>query len=199
MTLAKEAAAAIIRGYAELPPKGRSILAALPGRGYITESDSGIHVDIYGTCCMDDFKADAKIYLKPFRGGQVWAGALDEMESIVHQVLRVLTNLDHGADNVTFSGHSLGAAVATFLCGYYKPKRLIRFAPPRDGDSSFVSIFKSWNIATESFAGLSDRIPDFPLGLHRVSEITRLNFPEVSHFDELGQHSINNIYQHLPE
>ena len=200
MTIVRESALAIVKGYNRLPYEGRAILYTLPfGFGFITmEETNGIkvHVDIPGTKNWNDIIHDAEVEGVDFKTGKVFEGPLNQLNQFKDSVLHVLENLPDEAD-VTFSGHSEGAVIAVLLATMFKPSRLHLFACPNVGNQTFIDYFKSLNINTSHYAEARDKVPRFPLGLKQVCEPTYLYFKEVNDFDELGQHSILNIANHI--
>lgn len=96
-----------------------------------------------------DMLTDAKFRLVPFGGaGQVHRGFLDAYESVDARLRGVLAGLDPGLP-VWFTGHSLGAALATVAA--FRAERvqgLYTYGSPRVGDVAFAQAF------SRKFAGM---------------------------------------------
>lgn len=106
---------------------------------FFTRSPGNVGVLAFrGTDADDptDLGDDADFRLIPWRGGgRVHRGFARALEEIVLEVHRVLGGFD---GRVLFTGHSLGAALATLLAGSQKPDSLYTFGSPMVGDTEFV-------------------------------------------------------------
>jgi hypothetical protein len=87
-----------------------------------------------------DFGDDADLILQEWeKGGRVhcgFAGALKQVWAEIEPVLRTLQA------RTIFTGHSLGAALATLAASLYAPDALYTFGSPRVGDQAFVNTVK---------------------------------------------------------
>ncbi|RYD92836.1 MAG: lipase family protein [Sphingomonadales bacterium] len=68
--------------------------------------------------------------------GKVHRGFWRQLHSILPQIEDWLATIGH--PSLTFTGHSLGAALATLIAGLRPDARLITFGSPRVGDADFV-------------------------------------------------------------
>lgn len=101
------------------------------------------------------------------QGGLVHRGFADALEHI-------LPNLEAALDpvrgRILFTGHSLGAAMATLLASIRRPDYLYTFGSPRVGDGEFVSILNG--LSNYRFVDCCDivaRIPPESLGVTRYA------------------------------
>jgi hypothetical protein len=83
-----------------------------------------------------DLGDDADIRLKPWeKGGQVHSGFLRALTEVRPALEAALPS----SGRVLFTGHSLGAALATLLASARKPDLLCTFGSPLAGDADFIS------------------------------------------------------------
>jgi hypothetical protein len=118
-----------------------------------------------GTDAADatDLEHDADLVQTKWpQGGLVHRGFADALD-------QVLPNLEVALDQVRsrilFTGHSLGAAMATLLASFKRPDFLYTFGSPRVGDEQFVSTLKG--LSNRRFVNCCDvvaRIPPESLG-----------------------------------
>jgi hypothetical protein len=115
-----------------------------------------------------DLGDDADITLKGWeQGGRVHSGfkrALKEVGPKIESVLRTLQA------RTVFTGHSLGAAVATLAASLYRPDALYTFGSPRVGDQAFVSTLKTVSTLRRyvDCCDIVTRIPPEPLEYEHV-------------------------------
>jgi hypothetical protein len=69
-------------------------------------------------------------------GGKVHAGFADALQRVWPEILPQLAAL---GKPLSFTGHSLGAALATLAASLHLPGQLITFGSPRVGDAEFVA------------------------------------------------------------
>lgn len=191
MSPAKEAALAIISGYAGTPLKGRTNWSALPdGFGFITQDDlREFHIDLPGTKDHKDICTDLNTEWFHTDNGVVHAGFHAQLE----RLLPVIKKFLKGHPNTSFhvSGHSEGAAIAYLLTDYIPVKSLIVFGCPNFASNQWCQHFLSKNIPRTSMAGDLDLIPDFPIRAHQPVRPQRIHVSDDPL--ELAQHSINNM------
>ena len=85
---------------------------------------------------MRDLLADAKAWRKPARErGLVHFGFAQALDKVYDNIVRWIDeqNLD-GERNITCTGHSLGAALATIMASRLDANELYTFGSPRVGD-----------------------------------------------------------------
>jgi len=89
---------------------------------------------------LDDLSTDLAAWLEPWvGGGRVHAGFAKAFNVIWPEIRMHLDQLS--ASRVTFTGHSLGAALATLAANLWKDGQLVTFGSPRVGDGAFVASF----------------------------------------------------------
>lgn len=74
-------------------------------------------------------------------GGHVHVGFSDAVARVWPAIKARLDGL--GSSEILFTGHSLGAALATVAASLFTPKRLITFGSPRVGDAAFCTCLAS--------------------------------------------------------
>jgi hypothetical protein len=115
-----------------------------------------------------DFGDDADLILKEWeKGGRVhcgFAGALKQIQAEIEPVLRTLQA------RTIFTGHSLGAALATLAASLYTPDALYTFGSPRVGDQAFVNTVKGIGTLRRyvDCCDIVTRIPPEPLFYEHV-------------------------------
>ena len=115
-----------------------------PGaQAFVAHSDDWAVVSFRGTEEWQDFVADVKIKLvrmEPHEG-KVHRGFHEALGSIWPDIEKVLTDIQQGRGTpvpVWFTGHSLGAAMATLAADRYEGARaLYTFGSPRVGNKRF--------------------------------------------------------------
>lgn len=89
---------------------------------------------------LDDLSTDLAAWLEPWvGGGRVHAGFARAFNVIWPEIRMHLERLN--AERVIFTGHSLGAALATLAANLWQRGELITFGSPRVGDGEFVASF----------------------------------------------------------
>ncbi len=121
------------------------------------------------TKTMTDLADDINALKTPWeRGGQVhagFAGALAYVRPRLEQALKTIPC------RMLFTGHSLGAALATLLASVKAPNALDTFAQPLVGDSGFVAILNGVNcFRYVDCCDIVTRIPPEELGYQHVGE-----------------------------
>ena len=100
-------------------------------------------VSFRGTDAADptDLGEDADLLLVPCQnGGKVHQGFLNALKEVRDGIDRVLQPIQ---GKLLFTGHSLGAALATLLASIRNPDFLYTFGSPRVGDAEFAATLKS--------------------------------------------------------
>ncbi len=109
-------------------------------QAFLAAADSFAILAFRGTECeqLADLLTDADFFLDPFpRGGKVHQGFLKAINLVWDEIDGELETLGLP---VWYTGHSLGAALATLAAAYRKPAALYTFGSPRVGDAEFVSL-----------------------------------------------------------
>ena len=128
---------------------------------------------------MKDILADAKAWRKPAREkGLVhfgFAQAIDKVyDNIVHWINE--QKLD-GERNITCTGHSLGAALATIMASRLDANELYTFGSPRIGNRDFVKEMNKDGIKHYRFVNNNDivtKVP-FPIRFVHHGELVYIN------------------------
>lgn len=142
----RELAIAAGNAYNQSPPNGATILIDAIGqdRGFMVSDSKGVLIAIRGTCSLNDAKIDAEIIQEHEEGGNVHYGFWNEYCAIKYQVDQFIKA--HKGKLVRVCGHSLGAAIATFIAeqAYLDgdaPVQLLTLGSPRVGDRAFAEHF----------------------------------------------------------
>lgn len=118
-----------------------------------------------GTDAADptDLEHDADLVQSKWpQGGLVHRGFADALDQVLQSLTAALGQL---RGRVLFTGHSLGAAMATLLASIRQPDCLYTFGSPRVGDRQFVSTLSG--LSSRRFVDCCDlvaRIPPESLG-----------------------------------
>ena len=94
---------------------------------------------------LNDVMADLKVVKNTaVAGGKVHGGFKQEVDDVWMDLLEELEHNDQlkVRKNVYFTGHSLGAAMATISATRYQPKELFTFGSPRVGGPLFIKNIK---------------------------------------------------------
>jgi hypothetical protein len=127
----------------------------------LAEGAGGLSVIAFrGTDADDptDLGYDADLLLSPWKqGGRVHKGfakAFDEVRLDVENALRRI------AGRVLFTGHSLGAALATLLASVRKPDCLYTFGSPKVGDKDFIDSLNA--VSSQRYVDCCDLVARMP-------------------------------------
>lgn len=128
-------------------------------------------------------------------------------EQILSEIKRLVEKYKNEQVSITFTGHSLGAAVATLNAidvvqnGHNKnfPVTAILFACPRVGDSKFLQLFNNLEkLRVLRIENKGDVVPDLPTNYSEVGErigINSENSPYLKPGTIVGQHNLE-VYLH---
>jgi hypothetical protein len=136
-----------------------------------------------GTDAADptDLADDGKLLQREWpQGGLVHRGFAEALDPILPDLDSAL---DESHGRILFTGHSLGAAMATLLASVKRPDFLYTFGSPRVGDTQFTSTLTG--VSTCRFVDCCDvvtRIPPEALG-----EVTYVHYAPPSYIDRNGQ------------
>ena len=134
---------------------GTEAFATLTPEGRVLVSFRGTQPDQ-----VKDLLADANAWLVPWReGGKVHKGfskCFDSVSAKVEEALRRATS----PSPPIFTGHSLGAAIATLAASTFKGATLVTFGSPRVGDPAFVATLEA--AAIHRYVDCSDFVTKVP-------------------------------------
>lgn len=121
----------------------------------------------------DDIKADIKFPLVPFSAGtRAHEGFRDALGHVWAKVEPRLADLAGRGLRVWYTGHSLGAALATLAAARRRPAGLYTFGSPRVGDGPFLRLLEG--VSTVRFVDCCDIVPTMPpewLGYRHTGEL----------------------------
>jgi hypothetical protein len=134
-----------------------------------------LHIVFRGTEGLDDVKIDLMETRAPLFPGNktvlVHKGFLKQFRSIQGKLLDTICHSKNLVKTVHFSGHSLGAALATIASGYFSP--IIRnnmckvvchtIGSPRIGNSGFVDWWSGLVDDSARFLNYKDPVPLLPI------------------------------------
>tara|TARA_B100000035_G_C21019056_1_gene563241 strand:+ start:49 stop:801 length:753 start_codon:yes stop_codon:yes gene_type:complete len=119
---------------------------------------------------MRDLLADAKAWRKPARErGLVHFGFAQALDKVYDNIVRWIDeqNLD-GERNITCTGHSLGAALATIMASRLDANELYTFGSPRVGNRDFVREIKNDGVKHYRFVNNNDVVTKVPFPIRFV-------------------------------
>ena len=128
---------------------------------------------------MKDILADVKAWRKPAREkGLVHFGFAQALDKVYDNIVQWLSEqkLD-GERNITCTGHSLGAALATIMASRLDANELYTFGFPRVGDRRFVKEMNTDKIKHYRFVNNNDivtRVPP-PIVYRHHGELVYIN------------------------
>jgi hypothetical protein len=156
--------------------KGRGVHGFLAVRGE-RNGGTGLAVLAFrGTDAADprDIGTDADIILDAWEGrGKVHQGFARALGEVRPDIGRALETLDC---RLLFTGHSLGAALATLMASLRNPASLYTFGSPRVGNAEFTATLKS--VESHRYVDCCDlvtRIPPEFLGYEHVGNFCYIN------------------------
>jgi hypothetical protein len=121
---------------------------------------------------LADLKTDADIRLSSFENGaRVHRGFLAALDEVWTEVDERLEEIAAGGLPIWYTGHSLGAALATLAAARRKPDALYTFGSPRVGDDGFGRLLDT--IPTQRVVNCSDMATTVPgrfLGYRHVGD-----------------------------
>jgi len=115
-------------------------------QGFVVGNDQMILVSFRGTQPDDvhDWLTDLEALLYPFNPGMVHRGFHDALDSVWGEVKDAISRFPNAGQSLWFTGHSLGAALATIAvarCLFEQPhlpvNGLYTFGSPRTGDFTY--------------------------------------------------------------
>lgn len=128
---------------------------------------------------MKDILADVKAWRKPAREkGLVHFGFAQALDKVYDNIVQWLSEqkLD-GERNITCTGHSLGAALATIMASRLDANELYTFGSPRVGNRAFVKEMNNDGIKHYRFVNNNDivtKVP-FPIRFVHHGELVYIN------------------------
>jgi len=113
---------------------------------------------------------DADLELEPWAGkGRVHKGFATALGQVQKELVAALNSLE--GYRLLYTGHSLGAAMATLLAGLKKPDALLTFGSPRVGDAEFIASLQGFtNFRFQDCCDLVTRVPPEELGYQHLGE-----------------------------
>jgi hypothetical protein len=176
-------------------------------------SDDVLLLAFRGTADIADLLADLHAREAPFEGappGQPvtlmgvagFESVYHSMRAAVHEIVSTI-----GPERLHLTGHSLGAALATYLCAdllldaHVPPPRidLTLWAPPKPGNAPFADVLRAHRDAgqvnAKALVNVHDVVPKYPFSHHYLHPFppTLLDFGDT--FDVLGNHHLDNYLQ----
>ena len=206
MNLGMTAALLINSAYANTPPAEYHVLVNLPNKlGWVLQSDDRTKalIVIRGTENIIDWLTDAEIDLVTTSYGDIHRGFWSDTQLILPTIYSVLSAYP-SIVNITVTGHSLGAAIATIVSKDISFKyrmqdtqmgiTTILYASPKPGDISFKESYNEEMITTYSFANINDVVPKVPEGFGYTHVCEHITFDDSKLLDVVYNHAIHETY-----
>jgi len=165
---------------------------------FATKSNDLTVISFRGTESDDptDISTDADLLLKKWdSGGKVHSGFKNAYNKITDKFIKSV--LKNNENKVLFTGHSLGAAIATLAITIWPQATLYTFGSPPVGDKDFKSLFK--NITAYRYVDCCDilgniYLPPYPyVGklcyIDRNGKFPKTNTKASIKIDQLKAHS----------
>lgn len=163
-------------------------------QGFMTGNDDMVLMAFRGTepTKLQDWMTDADMDLVDGPGGKVHEGFLRALKYIWREVRETLTTFQDKGQSLWFTGHSLGAALATLAVAKLgeedKPVNgLYTFGQPRVGDRTFARNFdQDFGGITFRFVNNNDvvtRVPPRSFGFRHVGKILYIDARGKIHED----------------
>jgi hypothetical protein len=143
-------------------------------QAFLATSDKSAILAFRGTESDDlaDLKIDADILLATFTAAaRVHRGFLAALDEIWEAADESLQGLTAQGLSIWYTGHSLGAALATLAAARRKPNGLFTFGSPRVGDEAFVRLLDG--VRVQRIVNCSDMaatVPGSILGYRHVGD-----------------------------
>lgn len=131
---------------------------------------------------IGDILADLNaIPRKSMTDGWVHSGFRGELDKLWDDITNYVKK--HGTKRVYFTGHSLGAAMATIACSrWHEPAKLYNYGSPRAGTRGFVRLFDSKHEA-HRFVNNNDIVPKVPMAIMGYLHVGQLHY--INHHGKL--------------
>ena len=156
-------------------PEGRGTHGFLASSDNWAEDKRVAIVVFRGTDASDptDLAADVQFLQIKWRGvGRVHKGFAEALDHVLPDLEPAL---EEAKGRMLFTGHSLGAAMATLLCGIKYPDSLYTFGSPRVGDVEFVRALQ--RVVSYRFVNCCDIVARIPPELSGTFSYIHLGGP----------------------
>lgn len=141
-------------------PMGANIHGFLASRSDVANHSKLTILAFRGTDADDptDLCADASVGLTEWKtAGKVHSGFAEALEDVRVDIQNALASVE---GRLLFTGHSLGAAIATLLATVHQPSVLYTFGSPRVGDHDFATSLD--DVRIRRYVNCCDLIPRMP-------------------------------------
>jgi|TARA_B110000908_G_scaffold172144_1_gene237938 triacylglycerol lipase len=123
---------------------------------------------------LNDVMADLKVFKNAaMAGGKVHGGFQQELDDIWPEIVKELSHNEKAktSKDVYFTGHSLGAAMATISATRYCPQELLTFGSPRVGGNKFIKNIKCTHYRFMNNNDIVCRLPPAWLGFRHHGDM----------------------------
>ena len=150
----------------------------IEGFGCRNLATNSVYIVIRGTQNnWKDILSDLKTWRVKSGDGYVHYGFNKSSSLILDQVENYLNNFKN--NKIIYTGHSLGAAVATVLASFLPANELYTFGSPRVGNDSFVNMLNQKDVKHYRIVNNKDAITGVPfsfMGFQHHGELIYLNY-----------------------
>ena len=185
--------------YDWIAPKDYQVVTELPDRlGWILHRGEEVVVVVRGTATAHDVIRDCEMHMTHTAIGRIHSGFLADATKLNPVVFETLNAMPPTVD-ITFIGHSLGAAIVTILAVDYaiscpstrsENMTVCTYASPKVGDSTFIKSYNDNVSHTHRFVNNLDLVPVMPIGFQYEHVTSDYRFHAGKLGDILGNHSI---------
>ena len=156
-------------------------------QAFIASSKESVVVSFRGTQVDEnrDLKTDINAFFTTIRAeAEVHRGFYKAYSRVKNQIIKKLQPFKKKGYKIYYTGHSLGAALATLMAIDTEPTAIYTYGSPMVGDKKFTQLLK--NVKIYRFVNSCDIVPTLPSIISKYSHIGEFIF-----FDYRGKMIIN--------
>tara|TARA_B100000700_G_scaffold331687_1_gene467063 strand:+ start:4856 stop:6349 length:1494 start_codon:yes stop_codon:yes gene_type:complete len=168
----------------------------------MTQKDNKTFIVFRGTESFKDWIVNLRASQKNLMGAKAHRGFAGEIEKALPHIKEFLNNFHNSMDNeLVYSGHSLGGALATVLSIYEKPDNLVTFGSPKVTEGvKYRDHFATFRY--ERYVNESDFVRLVPFSIGNIFEYKHLKKSKILEsrtFNPLTSHSTKTYFKTLLE
>lgn len=143
---------------------------------FLVEFENDVVVSFRGTQKKpSDFATIVQFWQSDFESTKTHNGFKDSLKRVQDKIIDKVTKAKSKGKSIHYTGHSMGAALATMMCLLYKPDTCVVYASPKalTGDR-YKSFFEKINFVR--FNNDYDYIPKLPWRIPFVSDFRHVGY-----------------------